>query len=254
MISAGEPMTPHRHSGLRRDWPQAVVFDLDGTLVESAPDIAAALNVILARHDFPILSLDTITGMIGGGVPKLIERALRLLDQPSDGELAGRMVADYLPVYRDCATERTQLFEGARQVLDGFAANGVRMGVCTNKPGDISRRILTDLGVDHHLQVVVGGDSGLARKPDPAPLLSALRSLGVPRQGAVMVGDSAADVGAARAAGVPIVLVSFGYTRTPAEELGGDRVISGFDALHEALLALGSDGASGRSGVMWRGA
>ena len=164
------------------------------------------------------------------------------------------MVADYLPVYRGCATERTTLFAGARQVLDDFAARGVRMGVCTNKPNDISRRILEDLGVAHHLPVVVGGDGGLPRKPDPAPLLSALRSLGVSPDGAVMVGDSAADVGAARAAGVPIVLVTFGYTRTPVEELGGDGVVSGFDALDGMLDALRSGAVSADEGTISSGA
>ncbi|MGI9382700.1 MAG: phosphoglycolate phosphatase [Methyloligellaceae bacterium] len=246
-------MMQPRESAAARHWPEAVIFDLDGTLVDSAPDLAAALNTVLQDHDLQPLSLDDVTGMIGGGVPKLIERALTALGQPADGALAGRLVDAFLPVYSACATERTTVFPGVRDILERFAGVGVRMGVCTNKPTGISKQILSDLDVARYVDVVVGGDSGLERKPHPAPLLSALESLGVSADGAVMVGDSGADAGAARAAGVPVVLVTFGYTQTPVEEIDCDHVISGFDALEAVLDALRPNGRRAASAAVTQG-
>ncbi|MCG8560962.1 MAG: phosphoglycolate phosphatase [Hyphomicrobiales bacterium] len=219
-------------------WPEAVVFDLDGTLVDSAPDIAAALNTVLQGHDLPQFSLDDVTRMIGGGVPKLVERALRALGRPDETDLAARLIEAFLPVYSAAATERTTVFPGVREVLERFAGAGVKMGVCTNKPEGISRQILSALDLARYIGAVVGGDSGPERKPHPAPLLSAFEALGVAPAAGVMVGDSGADAGAARAAGVPVVLVSFGYTQTPVGEIDCDRVIDRFDALEAALAEL----------------
>lgn len=188
--------------------------------------------------------------MIGGGVPKLIERALTARGRPADGALAARLVDAFLPVYSAAATERTTVFPGVREVLERFADAGVRMGVCTNKPAGISERILSDLGLARYIGAVVGGDSGLERKPHPAPLLSALQSLGVSTDGAVMVGDSGADAGAARSAGIPVVLVSFGYTQTPVDEIDCDRIISRFDTLEAVLDELRPRGGSAGDAIL----
>lgn len=217
-------------------WPKAVIFDLDGTLIDSAADIAAALNHVLAGRGLPALPEERVKQMIGGGVPKLIERAL--IAHGAEPEGIPALTEDFLEFYGAHAIDNTVFFDGADDLLRKLAASGVCIGVCTNKPQAISEQILRGLGAGSLVGAVVGGRPGLPKKPDPAPLRETLDALGVIATEAVMIGDSAADTGAAHALGMPVILVRHGYTRTPVEELGGDIVIDSLQELPDAIEAL----------------
>ena len=206
-------------------YPAAVVWDLDGTLVESAPDLARALNTLLERHGLPPHTVKAVRMMIGHGVPKLIERGFRAAGAPVGEAELEELVPVFMETYGACATDHTYLITGARYVLDRLHRAGVPQGLCTNKPEGVTRAILDALGIARYFGSVVGGDSTAARKPDPLPLLHCLGELGVQPADAVMVGDSAADTGAARAAGVYVIVVPDGYTGDAPESLGADRIV-----------------------------
>jgi phosphoglycolate phosphatase len=202
------------------DWPLAVVFDLDGTLIDSATDIAHALNAALGLRGLPPFSVDEVKAMIGGGVPKLAERALIARGVSRLGLLP--LAADFVQHYRANLTTHTTLYDGARELLDRFLSEGRRLGLCANKREDLVIETLNQLDLAKYFPAVVGERFGRPRKPDPAPLLAVLRELGVPPSSAVMVGDSAADAGCARAAKVASVIVSFGYGPAGAGAPAGD--------------------------------
>ncbi len=216
-----------------------LVCDLDGTLVDSLPDLAAAVGELLEAEGRPGLSHEAVAAMVGDGVPKLIERALAATGGvPAEAELAA-MVARYMPIYEARLTELTQPYPGAIETLKALKAAGWRLAVCTNKPEAPSRAILAGLGFDGLFEAVSGGDSLAVKKPDPGHVLGLLAGLGVVPGAAVMLGDSANDVQAAQAAGLPAIAIAHGYGGTPARELGPDRVIESFAELPAALEALG---------------
>lgn len=230
----GERKTSPSHGG----WPSAVVFDLDGTLVDSVDDLANSLNLLLGRHGLAPLPTDAVREMVGGGVRALIARGWRAHGlAPGNGDL-DRLTQEFLAIYGPRASARTALYPGASALLARLAGAGHRLGVCTNKPTEISRKILRDLGVLDAFGAMVGGDSGLPRKPAPDMLLATLRRLATSPSEAVLIGDSGADVATARAAGTPVVLVSYGYTATPARTLGADRVIDELSDVPAVLDAL----------------
>lgn len=208
--------------------PQAVIFDLDGTLVDTAPDLGAALNRLLAEYGRSALAPESIRTMIGDGAAKLVERGFTATGgwpaEPS--AIVGRFLSIYEAGIADCSRP----FPGVTAVLERLAAAKIRLGVCTNKPGVATEELLSAIDLRRHFSAVGHGD-GPARKPDPRHLLRVVEQLGAQPATSVMVGDSANDVAAARAAGVPVVVVTFGYTATPAHELGADAVIDRFDAL-----------------------
>ena len=215
---------------------KAVVFDLDGTLIDSAPDLASALNRLLAGEGLGPVALAQVHMMIGDGVAKLVERGFaahgRSLGAGELDGLARRFVADYEP---NSAVE-TRPFPGAIEALRDLRGAGLALGVCTNKPEAATRAILAAFGMDPFVAAVVGGDTlPGTRKPDPATLRETLRRLGARAGQAVAVGDSPNDAAAARAAGVPIVAVTFGYSRVAPAELGADRLIGRFADLGPAL-------------------
>lgn len=215
---------------------RAVVFDLDGTLIDSLPDIASALNEVMERHGLARLSAPEVETMIGGGVAQLLGRALR-----ARGAAAGLVPAavdEFLAAYRARCVVKTRLYDGALDLLRRLHARNIGLGICTNKPHDITVRILDGLGIAHFFGAVTGERPELPRKPNPAPLRLVLAQLGVVEADAVMVGDSAADVGAARACGMPAVLVDFGYTSVPARELGADAVIGNLAELEGVLATM----------------
>lgn len=208
----------------RDQWPEAVVFDLDGTLVDSALDMTNALNFALERRGLPPFSVEKVKEMIGGGVPKLAERALRAHGVSRIGLIP--LVADFARHYRQNLTTHTTVFEGAYDMLEALLADSKKLGLCTNKRHDLTVKMLKQLDLCKYFSCVVGERFGRARKPDPAPLRSVLNALNVLPQNAVMVGDSSADVGCAKAAGVASIVVSFGYSQIPTHALGGDAVCS----------------------------
>ncbi|TPI38002.1 phosphoglycolate phosphatase [Mesorhizobium sp. B3-1-9] len=218
--------------------PRAILFDLDGTLIDSAPDIAAAVNELLAGRDLPPLSVDRVRAMIGGGVMKLVERAFAALGSPLAGSVLEEANRDMAPIYRRHLTGLTKLMPGVREVLTHFHLNGTAMGVATNKPQLATREILLHFHLTEYLGAIVGGDAVTNLKPAPDALLLALDQLGVEPYEALMVGDSISDVGAARAAGMPVVLLRGGYTHVPVEELGADLVCDSLLDLPSAMRRL----------------
>lgn len=215
----------------------AVVCDLDGTLIESAPELAAALNEVLAAHGRPGVTIDAVKTMIGDGIAKLVERGFIATGAPlAEGEIAAA-AAEMEDVY--AAGDISQLFPRVVETLDRLRGQGCKLAVCTNKPLAPTLHILESLGIRGHFASVVGGDSLGARKPDPAPLLAILDELATTPGSAVMVGDSANDVIMAQAAGVTVIAVSYGYAQGPVGELGADGVIAKFSALPIAITALG---------------
>ena len=220
---------------------KAVLFDLDGTLVDSAPDLASALNRLLARAGHPPVPLRDVHAMIGDGVHKLVERGFaahkHALSQDELARFADQFVADYEPN----STVATKPFPGAIEALAELKASGLALGVCTNKPEGAARAILAAFGMESFLGAVVGGDTVPgARKPAPEPVLETLRRLGVAGKEAISVGDSPNDVLAGRAAGLPVIAVTFGYSRVTPGQLGADRLIGHFSELKQALAEVWS--------------
>ena len=220
----------------------AIVWDLDGTLIESAPDLAAALNALLAENGEKTHDTAAVRLMIGGGVPKLLERGFRASGTQLEPGRRDSLVPRFMEIYSACATDSTHLLNGAREVLEYCTVAGIRQGLCTNKPASVTRKIIAALEIDHYFASVIGGDSTAARKPDPLPLTTCLDELGIAASRAVMVGDSGADVGAARAAGVPVLIVSDGYSGTPAAELGADLVLEDIRDIPERLVGFATSG------------
>ncbi|MBC6715140.1 phosphoglycolate phosphatase [Aurantimonas sp. DM33-3] len=222
------------------NWPQAVLFDLDGTLVDSAPDIHAALNETLASYGEPPFTLEAVTRMVGRGVPVLIERAWEGLGKSIDPAERDRVVDRFLAIYEPRATELTTLTAGASEATRALVDAGTPIGVVTNKPEAATREILSHFGLSELMQVVVGGDAGPAKKPEPGLLLLACERLGLAVDQVVFVGDSENDVAAAKAAGMAVVVLRGGYTSIAADDLGADAVIDRLDGLGAAVSTLRS--------------
>jgi phosphoglycolate phosphatase len=193
-----------------------LVFDLDGTLIDSAPDIHAAANRLLATLDLPPQPLAALRGMIGHGVPHLIDRLMRASGQPPDPDRDARLVAAYVAGYEE-AVGLTRPYPHVPETLERLAQDGHRLGLCTNKPLAATRAVLGHLGLAAFFPVIVAGDGPHPRKPDPAPLRAALAALG--EGPAAYVGDHEVDAQTARAAGVPFLLYTEGYRSTPAVTL-----------------------------------
>lgn len=222
---------------MQQDWPKAVLFDLDGTLIESLADIAVALNRLLDEAGLPPFTLKEIQPMTGDGAAVLLERAFAARDaaKPADG------LERFKTLYGAAVCVETRLYPEVREVLERLQRQGCRLGVATNKPAALSRAILQALNVDHLIDRLAGGDSYPKRKPHPDHLLLLLKDLDVAPAASVMVGDSENDVASARAAGLPVVACSFGYSKVPIADLAADRVIDGFDELAAALGSLAAD-------------
>ncbi len=215
-----------------------IVFDLDGTLIDTAPDLVDTLNVILARHDVPPVAFGEARTMIGAGVKPLLQRALASKGIRFPPEEIDRLFKEYLEIYAEHIADRSRPFPGLESALDVLAAQGCRLAVCTNKLEWLSVRLLDQLGLTPRFAAICGQDTFAMRKPDPDMLRLTIVRAGGDTGHAVMVGDSMTDVATARAAAIPVIAVDFGYTETPPAELGADRLISHFNALPAAIMEL----------------
>ena len=210
----------------------ALVFDLDGTLADTAGDIREALVRALAAEGLPPINVDSVRLMIGGGPKLLVERALNHIGQPANTTLVEKLARAFHAEALRLGTREARLFDHARSTLRQLHNAGARIGLCSNKPDDLCRMLARDLDIDPYIDEILGSADGMPKKPDPAPLLSVIERLGVPPAETLYVGDSGTDVATARAAGVPVMLVSHGYTLRKAQQLGADAVI---DSLAELV-------------------
>jgi phosphoglycolate phosphatase len=219
-------------------WPRAVLFDLDGTLIDSAPDIAAATDELLAGHGLAPLGVEAVRGMIGNGVSILVQRAFAARGVALAGAALASRVDEMMPIYGRHLTNRTIVLPGALECLETLAGAGVALAVVSNKPMPFTQTICAHYGFSRHVAAVQGAESHIPKKPAPDMLLAALGALGASREAAAMVGDGAADVQAARAAGLPVVIVRGGYGAEPAEDHAPDAIIETLAALPEALTRI----------------
>ena len=217
---------------------ETVVFDLDGTLVDTLPDIETAANAALAAAGRRALTRQELRELIGSGGRVLMANAFRATGEPGSEARIDAAFAAYIAAYEVAPVAASALFPGVRAALEGLAGRGARLAVCTNKPGHLARIVLQTFGLAGFFAAVVAGDTLPVRKPRPEPLLEAVARAGGALRPAVMVGDSPIDADAARAARIPFIAVSFGYCPMPASALGADAVIDSFDALAGAIDGL----------------
>lgn len=215
-----------------------IAFDLDGTLVDTAPDLIGTLNVLLDQEGLAPLPLSEARPFIGRGAKWLIERGFQAagasLDEARAPELFDRFIAHYL----DHIADESRPFPGVEAALERLKADGARLAVCTNKRTDLSLALLDALDLTRRFDAVIGADATPACKPDPRHLTTAVAAAGGAMDKAILVGDAGTDAGAARAAGAGLILVSFGYTEVPARDLAPDLLIDHFDQLPDGCARL----------------
>lgn len=195
----------------------ALIFDLDGTLIDSAADIHAAVARMLAEEDAAPLPLGQVRSFIGNGVPALVARVMAARGEAPNKTRAAELASHFMRHYQAAPVQHTTLYAGVAEALVTLHGAGHRIGLCTNKPAATAHTILAAFGIDHHFAAIVGGDSLAERKPHPAPLYATWRALG--RGDVAYVGDSEVDAAAAAAAGMPLLLFTQGYRKLPIRQL-----------------------------------
>ena len=215
-----------------------VVFDLDGTLVDTAPDLINALNFILAREGLAPVPLHAARNMIGAGARKLLERGLELEGRTVSLAELDRLTDDFINHYAEHIADASRPFDGLEAALDDLESSGYRFAVCTNKLEWLSKRLLDRLNLSPRFAAICGADTFGVSKPDPAILRQTVARAGGELSSAIMVGDAGPDVGVARRAGIPVICVSFGYTEVPVADLKPDRVIDHMRELRGAIESL----------------
>jgi phosphoglycolate phosphatase len=219
-----------------------LVFDLDGTLAETAPDLVSTLNMLLMREGFPRVPYEAARNLVGGGARALIERGIAHSGGSLPAAKIDALFEDFLAHYDAHICDHTSLFPGVTAALDRFEEAGWRFAVCTNKIEYSSRLLLEALGIAGRFSAICGKDTFSISKPDGRALLMAIEKAGGRADRTIMVGDSKTDIETARNAKIPVVAVDFGYTDLPVESYEPDRVISHFDELWEAADSLVKNG------------
>lgn len=215
-----------------------VVFDLDGTLVDTAADLVATLNVVVTREGMPAVPYEVARNMVGSGARRMIELAIERAGGMRAVPDIERMFNDFITYYAAHIADHSRPFPGLASALDRLAARECRFAVCTNKLEGLSRLLLDKLGLSPRFAAICGQDTFGIQKPDPEILRRTISRAGGSLERAVLVGDSATDINTARAAAIPIIAVDFGYTDIPVRQLDPDRVISHFDKLPGAVFDL----------------
>jgi phosphoglycolate phosphatase len=221
-----------------------IAFDLDGTLVDTAPDLIGTLNVLLKDEGLPPLAVDDARPFIGRGARWLLERGFEVAGAHLHPTRVQPLFDRFIAYYMDHIADESRPFPGCEAALDALKAGGAKLCVCTNKRTDLSVALLETLGLASRFDAVIGADAAAAIKPDPRHLQAAVDAVGGSMAHAILVGDAATDAGAARAAKAGLILVSFGYTEIPAADLDPDILIHSFDELPDACMRL--LGACGR--------
>jgi phosphoglycolate phosphatase len=215
-----------------------IAFDLDGTLVDTAPDLIDTLNFTLKENGLAGVQYDGARPMIGGGARGMIERALAAEGRGCTSEDVDRLYTPFVAHYAEHIADRSRPFPGVEAALDGLAAAGHVLAICTNKLEWLSKRLLDTLELSPRFAAICGQDTFGIQKPDPQMLLATVMRAGGDPARAVMVGDSITDIRTAQAARIPIVAVDFGYTDVPIASLGPDRVISSYTELCDVIIDL----------------
>ena len=218
-----------------------IAFDLDGTLVETAPDLIGTLNRMLAARDIPQMPVEAAQHLVGHGALALLRHGFQEAGAAWDEAEAPALLQIFLDDYLEHIADHSRPYDGVVDALDRLAERGALLCVATNKRTDLSVALIEALDMTRHFALVCGPDLVSARKPDGAHIREAVQKAGGDPARTIMVGDGAPDVQAAKSAGAPCIVVTFGYTPIPAAELGGDVLIDSFEDIEEAIDGLLTD-------------
>ena len=218
--------------------PPLIIFDLDGTLAHTAPDLLATLNRIIAPLGLSPVSNFQVGQLVGHGAKAMIARAFDLNDHPLSEPLHDRLFKEFIKDYGKNIAVETQLYDQALEAMNTLETQGYTFCVCTNKTEMLARKLLQELNLTHRMKAITGGDSFDFRKPDERHLLETIRLAGGEPDRTIMIGDSISDIDAAKNAKIPVIGVSFGYSDVPVHELHPDIVIDHFNELPDAVRHL----------------
>lgn len=214
-----------------------IVFDLDGTLVHTAPDLIASLNATIAQRGLAPVSFDDLTHLVGQGARVMIARAFALREAPLSDLDLDKLQADFVRHYAAQMPGASRPYPGIVDTLEQLKDAGHTLAVCTNKLEELARPLLEGLGLAHHFATIVGGNTFAFRKPDPRHIVETAIRAGGPTDRIIMIGDSINDIAAARNGGIPSVAVTFGYSDVPVGDLGADAIIDDFGLLTPEYIA-----------------
>ena len=212
-----------------------IAFDLDGTLVDTAPDLVRALNEVVGADGLENVALDDVRAMVGRGARVLIERAYAAQRRKIGSETVDQRVADFIAVYKSGIADLSRPFDQAVNVLDLLKTRQARLSICTNKPSELADALLEELELTDYFERIIGPDRTQAKKPDAAHFWSAVGDAG---PNLALIGDSITDSACAKAAGIPCVILTHGYSEIPHQALGADAVIGDFSSLPDTLEQL----------------
>lgn len=213
-----------------------VIFDLDGTLVDTAPDLIDSLNHTIVEVGMEPLDFSDVTYLVGQGVRVMIARAFELRHRNLDDATADRLFHRFLDHYRKAMPGRSKPYPGTIECLDRLASAGMDLAVCTNKIEELALPLLGELGLTRRFAAITGGDTFAARKPDARHIFGTIERAGGIAQQAVMIGDSVNDILAARNAGIPSIAVTFGYSDVPVTELGASIIVESYDEIDAPVI------------------
>ncbi|MFD1744206.1 phosphoglycolate phosphatase [Rhizobium helianthi] len=214
-----------------------VIFDLDGTMIDTAHDLIDSLNYTIAARDLAPVTFEDLTHLVGQGARVMIRRAFALREQPIDDSEVESLLERFLGHYKEHMPGKSRAYDGLEACLDRLQAAGYAAAVCTNKMEELALPLLEKLSLTSRFSAITGGDTFAVRKPDAAHILGTIERAGALPARSIMIGDSINDIMAARNAGVPSIGVTFGYSDVPVAELKPDHVISHFDELTPELVS-----------------
>lgn len=215
-----------------------IIFDLDGTLVETAPDLVATLNIVLASEGMAPVPYEIARNYVGGGAKLMIARGIEAEGRTVDDATLDRMFADFIAYYAANVAVHSRPYPGLTEALDKLSERGWRFAVCTNKLEHLSVLLLNELNLTHRFEAICGQDTFGIQKPDPEILRRTIAAAGGDMRQSIMIGDSETDILTARAAGIPVIAVDFGYSERPVSEYGPDRLISHFAQLPDNIAGI----------------
>lgn len=218
--------------------PTGIIFDLDGTLVDSAPDLTGALNHVLRGANRPEMKTSQVRHLVGDGAMALIIKGFSETGILPDQAALDDILQDFLDYYRENITARTTIYPGALKVIEKLTERGIPLGLCTNKSIKLTGKLMAEIGLSEYFTAIVGGDSFDYRKPDPRHLTSTLEMMQCSPKHVLMVGDSANDVIAAKAAGIPVICLSFGYSKIPVTNLNPDAILDHYDDFFKTVASI----------------